>query len=87
MSVKLSAESREGVIRAKDMKCGQLGVITDSGDCHEGTVVQMMHAGYGLSKNTLYKVGSTNGDSWSAPMPNYKVLLLKPGELIEVVDN
>jgi len=65
------------------MENGQLGELIDK----KGEVVQMLRAAYGISRDTLLIVGGTPGDSWSAPLPDFRVRILQPGDKIEVTAN
>ena len=83
MSVKIVPNPSVEGIHVSHMEDGQLGELIDK----KGEVVQMLRAAYGISRDTLLIVGGTPGDSWSAPLPNFMVRILQPGDKIEVTAN
>lgn len=88
MSVVLQPRDSVNGISCHQMKDGQLGVIVYSSiSSNIGKVVQMLRAKYAVSRDTILLIGGTAGDSWSDPLPDFKVRLLEPGDLIEVVSN
>jgi hypothetical protein len=85
MTVKLAGSNAEGIVKAADMKDGQIGQIVRWAS-HEDYIGRIVQA-YG---NSVVSIGKPSGSGWNnkVDLPGYcLVRLLNVGELIEVVDN
>lgn len=70
------------IIMAKDLKGGQLAVITEDYSNYKGTIIQK----YG---NSIVAIGMTTGDGWSggANTLSLEVRILEEGETLTVTNN
>jgi len=76
MGVKLVKSIYNKSLMMKDLKCGQIAVITS--DSYKGEIVQR-YENYGVN------IGKSSGASWTDINRNtLEVRLLKAGEIIEI---
>lgn len=75
-------KSRERIIKAKDLKSGQLAVITEDFSDYKGRIVQK-HGDH------LIAIGLPPGCSWSAGAEtvSLEVRILEEGETLTVTNN
>lgn len=86
MTVRIVDDRRGGTIPVRELRDGQLGEITEWGECPSsycGRIVQ------GLGELGLVTLGRDKKITWGSPLTsdNFRVRILPNGTRLEVTDN